>query len=479
MKIRKVLVLILLVLTLSLTTTLIVMPQISQTPTSALTQTLAPQQSAPKGITIIWGNEIKANTNFTSDQEFPSICCFPDGSFVVAWQGSQTGDEDVYVKVFDSTGGNLTDDIRVNGHTSGDQSEPSVSCFPDGSGFVVAWHSFDGAYDIYAKVFNSTWDNMTDDVSVTTHTGSTQYAPSVCCLSSEVFVVTWGSYNQPGGEGWDIYAQILNKTGDSQIPDDILVNSNTSDWQEFPSVSCYSDASGFVVAWYGNQAGDRDIYVRVFNETGGDMTGDILVNINTTSWQTDSSVRCFPDNSGFVVAWRGNQTGDWDVYVRVFNATGNPRTGGILVNTETTNYQEYPSVCCRPDGSFIVAWQSDHYVTYDVYAKLFSTTGGSMTDDILVNNYTTNPQTYPSVCCRTDGSFIVAWQSSGQDTSGYGVYFRRGIIETLPLVLPIYLALFFIQQSGGGVGIPLLIGGVLAVAVVLGVLILWRFRRGT
>jgi len=112
-----------------------------------------PQQTQ-KGIPN-WGNEKQANTYTTSNQEFPSVYMFPDGSFVVAWQSyGQDGDVDgVYAKLYDPSGNNKTGEIRVNGYTTSYQRDPCVHGFSDGS-FVVAWYGYgqDGdGYGIYFR----------------------------------------------------------------------------------------------------------------------------------------------------------------------------------------------------------------------------------------------------------------------------------------------------------------------------------------
>nr|MDO8081038.1 hypothetical protein [Candidatus Freyarchaeota archaeon] len=481
MKKRTGLVLILLVLTLSLTTVALTQ-QNSQTPLMwTLTQTTA-LQSTPKDITVTWGNEIRANTNITSDQWFPSVSCFSDGSFVVAWEGRPGGAVDICVKLFDSSGRNKTDDILVNGNTSGQQEFPSVCCLSGGS-FVVAWQSnHDGDYNVYFRLFNSTGHNQTKDILVNGYTTNDQVFPSVCCFpDNSGFVISWNGEGQ--GDTSGVYAKVFNSTmGDNQT-DDIQVNTYTANAQEYPSVCCFSNR--FVVAWQSNgqDTSGYGVYAQIFNKTGDNQTDDdILVNGNITNYQVGPSVCCF--YGGFVVAWMSNQAGtDYEVYVKVFNSTGGNTTDDILVNTYASGDQRNPSVCCFSDDSFVVAWDSFYQDTdwYGVFAKVFNSTGGNLTGDIQVNNYTTDNQERNSVCCFY-GGFVVAWQSYEQEGSGYAydVYFRIGYLPSPPSVLPLLLLMaVFFAQSGAGVGVPLLVGGVLAVAVVAIVLIYWLWKRGS
>ena len=44
---------------------------------------------------------------------------------------------------------------------------------------------------------------------------------------------------------------------------------------------------------------------------------------------------------------------------------------------------------------------------------------------IRVNSYTEGNQIYSKVSGLSDGGFLVAWASDGQDGSGYGIYGRK------------------------------------------------------
>jgi hypothetical protein len=91
----------------------------------------------------------------------------------------------------------------------------------------------------------------------------------------------------------------------------------------------------------------------------------------------------------------------------------------FLVNSYTIKNQEYPSVAMDGDGDFVVAWQSftqdgsDH----GVYAQRYDSNGNPQGSEFRVNTHTIGNQLYPSVAIDTDGDFVVAWQSYGQDGS--------------------------------------------------------------
>ena len=46
-------------------------------------------------------------------------------------------------------------------------------------------------------------------------------------------------------------------------------------------------------------------------------------------------------------------------------------------------------------------------------------------NEFQVNTYTPNNQLFPAVAADSDGNFVVAWQSEGQDGSSNGVFAQR------------------------------------------------------
>ena len=45
--------------------------------------------------------------------------------------------------------------------------------------------------------------------------------------------------------------------------------------------------------------------------------------------------------------------------------------------------------------------------------------------EFRVNTEVANTQTFPTVAVDYNGDFVIAWQSSLQDGSGYGIYSQR------------------------------------------------------
>ena len=167
---------------------------------------------------------------------------------------------------------------------------------------------------------------------------------------------------------------------------------------------------------------------------------EFLVNTETTSGQRDSSIAMDADGD-FVIAWESrNQDGDgYGVYAQRYKADGIKAGSEFQVNTHTTNSQDGSSIAMDADGDFVIAWQSDGQdgSGFGVYAQRYKSDGIKAGIEFLVNTETANSQENPSIALDADGDFVIAWHSNLQDSSNYGVYAQRyeGASQTVDLNL--------------------------------------------
>lgn len=92
----------------------------------------------------------------------------------------------------------------------------------------------------------------------------------------------------------------------------------------------------------------------------------------------------------------------------------------FLVNSYTTNLQSFPSVAIDADGDFVVVWRSTGSDGGDIHAssvqgRRFSSAGSPLGAQFQVNSYTTGSQSSPVVAVAPDGDFVVIWGSFGSD----------------------------------------------------------------
>jgi hypothetical protein len=270
------------------------------------------------------------------------------------------------------------------------------------------------------------------------------------------FVIAWQSYWQDGSDS-SVYAQRYDASGqplagynpDGQPTEgEFRVNTYTIGTQIGPSIAM--DPSGrFVVTWHG--LGQDGIHLGVFaqqynasgqpvagyNFDGQPAEGEFRVNTHTANNQEGyRSIAMAPDGR-FVVAWRGHDGTDWGISAQRYDASGQPLAGYNLdgqrtdgefrVNKHTPSIELNPSIAMAPDGSFVVAWQSYGQDGRDwgIYAQRYDAAGQPVGNEWVVNTSTVGAHQLPSIAVAHDGSFVIAWYGHGQDGRERGVYARR------------------------------------------------------
>ena len=198
-------------------------------------------------------NEFVVNVTFTGSQLNPAVAMDTDGDFVVAWQGPGTTAQPdsavaVFFRRFDQAGMPVTDEIKANQFTTGDQRVPAVGIDSVGN-FVVAWESGvqDGAfYGIYARRFSAAGAPLADEFRANTTTADQQRAPAVAVDDSGDFTIAWASRFQDGSN-YGIYAQCYSAAG-APVGTEFRVNTFTTGTQFNAAIAFDSDAD-FIVTW--------------------------------------------------------------------------------------------------------------------------------------------------------------------------------------------------------------------------------------
>ena len=223
------------------------------------------------------------------------------------------------------------------------------------------------------------------------------------------------------------------------------VNATLDVGADRPAVAMASDGR-FVVAWQETDGTGSRILARQYPASGTPPGPEILVSSSQTVGLDQPAVAMANDGR-FVVVWRsGDDSSGSGVYGRRYAADGSALAAELLVNTNVTGHQQAPAVAMAGDGRFVVAWQGpDIDGSGDgISAQRFDSTGAPQGTELLVNTYTTNNQISPSAAMGTDGRFVVAWESTDSDPSGYGIFAQRfdavGVAEATELRVSVLAA---------------------------------------
>ncbi|MCR9151685.1 MAG: Ig-like domain-containing protein [Rhodobacteraceae bacterium] len=388
------------------------------------------------------GEEFVVNAENSLAQYHPSIDLRADGALVVVWEANGNRIEQKIITDFEADT-RAVSDIFLDEQVSENQNSyrPEVAML-SGGGHIVVWDGFNSAEDnsgsgVFAQIYDASGEKLGDQFLVNTTTALDQRYPSVAGLTGGTydggFVVVWQGNNQASNISyWDIVAQRFAADG-SKIGGEIVISPTTNYQQDYePTVTALADGN-WAVTWYDGSAGD--IKLRVYDEDGSALTGELTVNQGTAQAYPDGSVAetiATLDDGGFVVSWRhydGNDVNEWwDAYARVYNADGTARTGEFQVNTTTPWDQIYVSVGALQgeDAGFVVTWRDYDGSNYDIYARRYDKDGNAIDGaDVLVSSLAGNYDDTPKAIGLSDGGFVVIWRGNNYDGSGASIIGQR------------------------------------------------------
>ncbi|MCA9706125.1 MAG: hypothetical protein KDK70_09780 [Myxococcales bacterium] len=214
------------------------------------------------------------------------------------------------------------------------------------------------------------------------------------------------------------------------VTGELVVNTTLPDFQVQPAVASAPGGGFTVVAWAsfpvldppqdGSGAG---VYARLYDGSGAPLTGEILVNTTTMGNQAFPAVDAH--DGGFVVTWQGPDGSGNGIFAQRFDQTGAPQGGELVVNAAPADEQRRPDVAVRDDGQFVVCWE-DQPLAFDIVCRLYTAAGVPLSGELVANATTADNQNLAVVEVANSGEYTVAWQSAGgQDGDSVGIFMRR------------------------------------------------------
>lgn len=211
--------------------------------------------------------------SYTQDHQVgPTIAALKNGNIVVVWSSrSQDGDRSgVYAQVLDVAGGKLGPETRINSETFASQFNPAVTQLNDG-GFAVAYVS-ENASDqwgtfttgVYLKLFDVSGAQIDDEIRVNSSNIGNQREAKIAVLESGEFVVVWSSDSQSTDPG--IFYQLFNSQG-VKLGSEIKVDEEFASLGSSPDVEALRDG-GFVIVWKSGLSDLGDIFGQRYSADG-------------------------------------------------------------------------------------------------------------------------------------------------------------------------------------------------------------------
>ncbi|MFC2089008.1 T9SS type A sorting domain-containing protein, partial [Calditrichota bacterium] len=369
------------------------------------------------------GSNFKVNDdNEISTQRHPAISADGNGNFVIAWYDNRDGKGDIYAQRFLSDGSSLGSNFKVNDDiVNAYQDYPSIAA-DDSGNFVITWQDsrIDSCnQDIYAQYYSSDGSALGNNFKVNDDSGPTdQWRPSAAIDGSGNFVITWGDNRNGGTDYSDIYAQRYAADG-TALGNNFKINDNiVNAWLGGPSI--VTDNSGnFVIAWTDERNGNRDIYAQRYYSNGTSLGNNFKINDDSGTADQVRSAICSDDSGSFVITWRDQRNGLYDIYAQRFSIDGNAVGNNFKVNDfGGSTQQDPPSIAADGSGNFIVVWLDlrNHHSgindlkNSDIYAQRYASDGTTLGSNFKINDDVESiDQESPSIAADGSGNFVVAW----------------------------------------------------------------------
>jgi hypothetical protein len=125
-----------------------------------------------------------------------------------------------------------------------------------------------------------------------------------------------------------------------------------------------------------------------------------------------------------------------DIFLRRFDAAGNPLADPVQVNTLTGDDQDRPRIAVSADGSFLVIWQSDEFddgagavrrwIRGQAYAANASPVGGERLISAASTGYGSNIRA--DVAALSGGGYVVVWEQNGAGGSDTNAHIRARLV---------------------------------------------------
>ncbi|HNH93231.1 MAG TPA: hypothetical protein PK279_12395, partial [Accumulibacter sp.] len=340
------------------------------------------------------GSEFQVNSYTAGDQTEAKVAALADGGFVVVWrsEGQDGSSGGVYAQRYDADGDPAGSEFLAStpAYTTADQTHPQALGLPNGN-FVITWADEvrdSSWYGSFGQIFAPDGTRVGADFQLNTYLPYHQYAPYLAAVKDDAgtvgvdetgFIAVWESLYQDGS-GWGVYAQRFDQNG-GKLGDETLVNSNTSGDQFNPDVAVLADGH-IVVVWQDNS--DASVRGQLYTAGGVSIGGEFVVsradyNSDHGGWPHVTELA----SGGFVVSWDGYSSptdGDYGVYAQQFDAAGNKVDGPIQLNATTANNQHYPNLAGLGSDNFVAVWEGNYHETdgnasHGIFQRVFGTPG--------------------------------------------------------------------------------------------------------
>ncbi|MEZ5359072.1 MAG: T9SS type A sorting domain-containing protein [Candidatus Zixiibacteriota bacterium] len=214
------------------------------------------------------GNDIGVNHRVNDDvsttpQHEPQVALSPNGWYVVVWYDRRSGNDDVFMQKFDSSGTPISYNRKVNDDVGTTRQKfPSVAIGGDGS-IIVTWTDWRrGNYPENSDIFFQRFDSSLNKIGVNLQvnhdgTGTSQRDARISADRMGNACIIWSDSTS---SGWNVMGQMIDNTGAFR-DENFRVNEHEGDNQLIGDVAL--DGYSLYMTWVDDRNGHFDIYARL------------------------------------------------------------------------------------------------------------------------------------------------------------------------------------------------------------------------
>lgn len=366
----------------------------------------------------------------------PAVAGTPSGAFAASWEGSAATDTRGLLARFYSNKGQARGAERlVFKSIAADQSDAAMAGDTKNN-YYLAWsEATSGNSDVLVQRFKSTGAALGAAIVVNVDDPALpkaplDYAPGIAALPNG-FVVAWVRSIPPGattpGTAPEVWARRFDSAGKA-LGAPIKVSTGVVKGTA-PDV-CVPQGAGPVIAWTSIderrpfEPSLEGVSLRQLT-TAGVVVGTAERQIVQPTADSASSAVACGKGGVFALAYELDKAGvtdESDVYVQRFSKTGTFAGGAVRVNTAIAGRQTTPEISYDNKGNFVVVWASSSSDLDAVLARRFSAAGAPLSTAFVVHqsDQAGRRPTLPDVAhYGVSGAFVVVWQE------GAGLAFGR------------------------------------------------------
>src|SRR3972149_3143953 len=277
-------------------------------------------------VTAAWSSNTHENTAIcTASGQQSSLQIVSDGAggVIIAWEDTRNVHFDIYAQRVDAHGNVLwkKDGVSI---CSAPENQNRPRIVSDGSGgAIITWHDVRNGIsnsDIYAQRINRNGESLwAKDGVLVCGTSGAQSAPVVVVDGVGGVIVVWQDFRRTYA---DIYAQRVDGSGNTAWERSGVALCNAPGHESFPVITG-NGAEGAIVAWVDTRNGNNDVFAQ---QVDGNGTVQWLTNgipVCTVSGNQNYPVIVSDGSGGAILTWWDMRSGDFNIYAQRIDLTGN------------------------------------------------------------------------------------------------------------------------------------------------------------